>query len=116
MSTDRTGDAAEPGQTAADPVPTRQSAFYVVLTTDSGMVFGSVKALAEAESVRLLAGPRARGALVAAYVRMADALVAVDVEIGALPTRYGLAIYRVRTWLGQQFLGQQDVEIPLPRG
>lgn len=93
-------------------VPTRQSAFYVVLTTDSGMVFGGVTTIADAESVRLLDGPRAHGALVAAYVRMADALVAVDVETTALPSRDRVARYRVRTWLGQQLLGQQDVELP----
>lgn len=113
MSADRLGDAPEPGQMPADrAVPTRQSAFYVVLTTDSGMVFGSAPTVADAESVRLIGGPRAHGALVAAYARMADALVAVDVETTALPAHDRVARYRVRTWLGQQLLGQQDVEIP----
>jgi hypothetical protein len=120
MTIDRSGAPQAPDQTPADrAVPTRQSAFYVVLTTvtaDSGMVFGNVNAVAVAESVRLLDGPGARGALVAAYVRMADALVPVDVETTALPERGDIARYRVRTWLGQQLLGQHDVEIPLRCG
>jgi hypothetical protein len=117
VTADRLSDTPEPGQMPADRgVPTRQSAFYVVLTVDSGTVFGSVRTVADAESVRLVDGPRAHGALVAAYVRMADALVAVDVEITALPTRNSVARYRVRTWLGQQILSQQDVEVPPQSG
>jgi hypothetical protein len=103
---------------AAHAVPTQQSAFYVVLTTlrpDSGMVFGSVRAVAEAELVRLLEGPTTRGALVAAYVRLAHALVHVDVETTTLPAPGGVARYRVRTWLEEQLISQQELEIPLRR-
>ena len=119
MTEDRPGGPRTPGYLpAAHSAPTQQAAFYVVLTTvrpDSGMVFGSVRAVAEAELVRLLEGPTARGALVAAYVRLAHALVHVDVETTAVPAPDGVARYRVRTWLHQQLIGQQELEIPVKR-
>jgi hypothetical protein len=88
---------------------------YVVLTTplpDSGLVFGGIGAVAGAEAVRLRHGIGAKGAFVGAYVRVADALVPVHVETTALPAAAGAARYRVRTWLGQQLLGQRELEIP----
>ena len=104
-----------------DAVPTSPSAFYIVLTavlpdSDSGYVFGGIWAVAGAEEVRLRRGPGSRGALVAAYVRLADALVPVHVETTALPAGDGLARYRIRTWLGQELLGQRDFEIPFGGG
>lgn len=93
---------------------TQKSAIYIVLTTlmpDAGFTFGGIWAVARAEETRFRDGPAARGALVAAYVRLADALVPVDVETIELPRREGVAVYRVRTWLDRQLLGQHDLEI-----
>ncbi|GAA4442585.1 hypothetical protein GCM10023170_017790 [Phytohabitans houttuyneae] len=110
------------GQSTPDRLPadndvaTRPSAIYVVLTTQragSGLVFGGVSAVAEAELIRQTSGAGARGALVAAYVRMADALVPVEVEADELPRADGGA-YRVRTWLDRQLLGEHDVRVPKP--
>ena len=91
------------------------SALYVVLTTsmaDSGLVVGGIGSVAGAEAVRLRHGAGAKGAFVAAYVRVADALMPVHVETAALPAGTGVARYRIRAWLGQQLLGQRELEIP----
>lgn len=118
------GDTAAPGDRptsdagwmpADNPTPTRQQAFYIILTTQtptSGTVFGGINAIAAAEQTRLLDGPRAPGAFVAAYLRIADALALVDVETTPLPGPAGINRYRVRTWLGQQLLGQHEMEFP----
>jgi hypothetical protein len=92
---------------------------YVVLTTlrpDSGIVVGSVQAVAEAEMVGLFNSRTARGALVAAYVRLADALVPVDVESTTSLAGDGVVRCRVRTWLHQQLISQSEVQIPPRRG
>jgi hypothetical protein len=114
------GDTAAPGDRPAagagwvpaeNPTPTRQQTYYVILTTKtptSGTVFGGISAIAAAEQTRILDGPHAPGAFVAAYLRVADALVLVDVETTPLPGPVGVNRYRVRTRLGQQLLGQQE--------
>lgn len=92
---------------------------YVVLTTlrpDSGIAIGNVQAVAEAETIRLLNGPTARGALVAAYVRLADALVHVEVETTTVLVGDGVVRHRVRTWLHQQLISQYELGIPPRRG
>ena len=99
-------------------MPTRQSVTYIILTTlrpDSGLIVGGVRAVAHTEICRRLNGPDGRDALVAAYIRIADALVPVDVEAIELPAVDGLARYRIRTWLGQQLIGQCESKTPLHR-
>jgi hypothetical protein len=121
---DRPGTARRPRhgrrEAATDGIrPTSPSALYVVLTTlltDSGIVFGGMWAIAGAEEIRLRHGPGARGGLVAAYVRLVDALVPVHVETTALTAGDGVARYRVRAWLGQELLGERDLDIPFDCG
>nr|WP_230416928.1 hypothetical protein [Micromonospora tarapacensis] len=99
-------------------MPTRESATYIILTTlrpDSGLIVGGVRAVAQAEIIRRLRGPGSRDALVAVYVRLADALVPIDVETTELPAVDGLARYRIRTWLHQQLIGQCELETQLER-
>ncbi|MFV2101836.1 hypothetical protein [Micromonospora sp. LOL_024] len=119
MTGQQPGDAGEPGLVPAEnPTPTRQSVTYIILTTlrpDSGLILGSVRAVAQAEIFRRLGGPSSRDALVAAYVRLADELVPVDVETIELPAVDGLARYQIRTWLGQQLISQCELETPLRR-
>ncbi|MFI7026276.1 hypothetical protein ACIBMZ_26530 [Micromonospora sp. NPDC049900] len=98
---------------AENPTPTRQQAFYIILTTQtptSGTVFGGISAIAAAEQARLVDGPGAPGAFVAAYTRLVDALVPVDVETTLLSGPAAVRRYRVRTWLGQQLLSQHEME------
>ncbi|WP_307961840.1 hypothetical protein [Salinispora arenicola] len=72
MTGQQPGDAGEPGIVPAEnPTPTRQSVTYIILTAlrpDSGLILGSVRAVAHAEISRRLGGPGSRDALVAAYV------------------------------------------------
>ncbi|MDG4784903.1 hypothetical protein O7626_02975 [Micromonospora sp. WMMD1102] len=115
MTGQQPGDAKHSNPAPAENVtPTRQSATYIVLTTlrpDSGLLVGGVRAVAHAEITRRLHGPDVRDALVAVYVRMADALVPVDVETTELPAVDGMARYRIRTWMHQQLISQCELEI-----
>ncbi|WP_213457083.1 hypothetical protein [Rhizomonospora bruguierae] len=117
MTGQQPSDAGNPNLVPAENVmPTRQSVTYIILTTlrpDSGLLVGGVRAVAQAEITRRLHGPGSRDALVAAYVRLADALVSIEVETTELPAVNGLARYRVRTWLHQQLVGQCELETPL---
>ncbi|MGI5213900.1 hypothetical protein [Plantactinospora sp. CA-290183] len=117
MTGQESGDAEHSNPAPAENVmPTRQSATYIVLTPlrpDAGLIVGGVWAVAHAEITRRLHGPAVRDALVAVYVRMADALVPVDVETAELPAADGMARYRIRTWMHQQLIGQCELEISL---
>lgn len=119
MTGQQPGDAEHSNPALAENVmPTRQSATYIILTTlrpDSGLIVGGVRAVAHAEVTRRLHGPAVRDALVAVYVRMADALVPVDVETAELPAVDGMARYRIRVWLHRQLIGQCELEISLDR-
>ncbi|MFI7025095.1 hypothetical protein ACIBMZ_20500 [Micromonospora sp. NPDC049900] len=98
---------------AENAIPTRQTVTYIILTTlrpDSGLIVGGVRAVAHAEIIRLLGGPGSPDALVAAYIRVADVLVPVDVEATELPAADGRTQYRIRTWLGQQLISQCEME------
>ncbi|GGM63275.1 hypothetical protein GCM10011608_55650 [Micromonospora sonchi] len=103
---------------AANPVPTFQSATYIILTSlrpDSGLMIGSVRAVAHAESTRRLYGAGSRDALVAVYVRIADALMLVEVEATELSSAAEVRRYLIRTWLHQQLLGQCELAVHLDR-
>ncbi|TCB90472.1 hypothetical protein E0H26_26990 [Micromonospora zingiberis] len=104
---------------AENAMPSRQTVTYIILTMlrpDSGLIIGGVRAVAQAAIYRLLGGPGSRDALVAAYIRVADVLVPVDVEATELPAAVdGRTQYRIRTWLGQQLISQCELETPLHR-
>ncbi|MFK3984511.1 hypothetical protein ACI2K4_29570 [Micromonospora sp. NPDC050397] len=117
MTARQPDDAGERMPVPADnQLATYQSATYIILTAlrpDSGLIIGGVRSVAYAEINRRVAGAGTRDALVAVYVRLADALVPVDVEATELSSVNGFARHRVRTWLQQQLISQCEVETPL---